>query len=68
MVTAIALVAVVVPLSLEVVATIVSLTPIVSLTLIVSLTPIVSLSLSWCSVSVDVHGDWGIVHPSWCIG
>ncbi len=51
---AIALVAVVVPLSSEVIATVVA--------------TVVSLSSGWCPVSVNVHGDRGIVHPSWHIG
>ena len=52
---AISLIAVVVPLFSEVVAS------------VVPLASVVSLSLSWCSVSIDIHGDRGIVHPSWGI-
>ncbi len=47
----IALIAVGVPLSMKVVA------------LIVFLAVVVSLSTVWCSVLVDVHGDWSVVHP-----
>ena len=49
---AIALVAVVVPLSAEVV------------TMVVSLSAIVSLPSGRCSVLINVHGNWGVVHPS----
>jgi len=58
---------------LEVVLGVISLiTVVVSLssevvTSIVPLALVVSLSLSWCPVSVDIHRDRGIVHPSWGI-
>jgi len=51
----VALIAVVVPLSMVIVAVVVSLTAVVSL-------PVVG------SVSVNVHGDWSVVHPSWGVG
>jgi len=34
---------------------------------VVPLTVVVSLSSGWCSISVNVHGDQGVVHPSWGI-
>ena len=51
----IALIMVGVPLSMEIIAMVVSLTTVVSLSTV-------------CSISVNVHGDRGIVHPSWGIG
>jgi len=50
---AISLVAVIVPLPSKVVAS------------VVSLASVVPLSLSWRSVSIDIHRDRGVVHPVW---
>ncbi len=35
--------------------------------LVVSSTMVVPLSAVWCSIPVNVHGDQGVVHPSWGI-
>ncbi len=51
----ISLVVVRIPLSMEVVA------------MIVSLTTIVPLSTGWCPVLVNIYRDWGVIHPSWGI-
>ncbi len=53
---AVALIVVGVSLSSEVIAA------------VVSLTMVVPLSVVWCSVLVDFHRDWGVVHPLWGIG
>ncbi len=49
------LIVVVVPLPSEVAA------------LVVSLASIIPLSSSRCSVSIDIHGNRGVVHPAWGI-
>jgi len=49
------LIAVRVPLSMEVIA------------LIVSLAMVIPLSVVWCSVLINVHGDRGVIHPSWSV-
>jgi len=53
---AIPLVVVGVSLATEVVAT------------VVSLTVVVPLATVRCPVSIDVHGDQGVIHPPWGIG
>ena len=57
----VALIAVVVPLSAIVITTIVVVAA------IVSLASVVPLSSGRCSVSINVHRDRGVVHPSWSI-
>ena len=44
------------------------LSPEIVVAVIISLTVVVSLSTVRCPVPVNVHGDWGVVHPSWGIG
>jgi len=48
--------------SVALIAVVVSLSAIV-IAAIVVLAAVVPLSTGWRPVSVDVHGDWGIVHP-----